>query len=196
MTKIAARGCLLLVSALAGSALGAPDDAAAARRPARQEARGHQRQHRAKPRIVVRVQPQTIAMGGAAKVAGRVRRLPRRLRDRLRIDVQRQRGSAFVRGGSGRLGRRGRFTLRFRAPRAPQTLVLRLRLHAGGRRLAISETWQVLVHRRTRVLSPADVTAAPPPGAAGDVRVNGRSPVQAGNVIAAGVGPATPYGLL
>jgi hypothetical protein len=48
----------------------------------------------------------------------------------------------------------------------------------------------------TDVLRPARVLSAPPPGAAGTVRYEGAARVRPGSFVAAGVGPATPEGLL
>ena len=48
----------------------------------------------------------------------------------------------------------------------------------------------------TEVLRPARVRSAPPPGSAGTVRYEGAAGVRPGSVVAAGVGPATPDGLL
>ncbi|MDQ2689095.1 MAG: hypothetical protein M3Y29_02320, partial [Chloroflexota bacterium] len=95
-----------------------------------------------------------------------------------------------------RLRRRGRFALRYRPPADPGAVELRVRVRVGRRTLARSASWQVLLHRRARVVSAGTIVSAPPPGAAGDLRVNGRFAARAGDVIAAGIGPATPTGFL
>ncbi|HEY0630941.1 MAG TPA: hypothetical protein VGC98_02710, partial [Thermoleophilaceae bacterium] len=48
----------------------------------------------------------------------------------------------------------------------------------------------------TRVLAPARIVAAPPPGAAGELRYDGPARIRVGQFVAADAGPETPYGLL
>jgi hypothetical protein len=92
-------------------------------------------------------------------------------------------------------GRSGSFSLSWRAPRRRTVARLRVVVRRRGRVVGVSQVKRVAVSP-TAVLRSASVLAAPGPGAAGSVRFGGRPPARVGEFLAAGVGPATPYGLL
>lgn len=163
---------------------------------------------RAKPKIKITNRPAVLAVGSTTKLSGRVLgRLPRK----AKIVVQQGRRRHFSSKRAARIRRR-RFSVAYRAPAAAGTLKLRLRVRVGRRTLATSRPWSVkIVGRetpvvppppppppppRTQVIAPSSVAAAPDPGADGDVRFVGAVDVRSGDILAAGVGDATPYGLL
>jgi hypothetical protein len=88
-----------------------------------------------------------------------------------------------------------RFPLRWRAPRRAGVVRLRVVAIRRGRVVASTAPRRVAVSA-TRVLSAARLVAAPPPGGSGVLRYEGEVAVRPGQFVAAGTGPATPYGLL
>jgi hypothetical protein len=100
--------------------------------------------------------------------------------------------------------RRGVAKLSWRYPARAKRLVLRVRVTRAGRRgrTLASGPWKSIAAGRTRAASPvaavapSKVLAAPVPGVPGQLVLQGRPGVNPGDVVAAGIGPATPEGLL
>ena len=198
-------GVWLLVGAVLGGALLAPAASAAKR-----------------PRLLITAKPAVVETGARIVVSGRVMgRLAKPARS-LRVRAQRRVGTRWRSATSVRVARRGRFTVRWRAPARAGRLQLRLRLMRGKRVLATSRAWRLTVTRpaapppglgpvapggspaspvpappaTTLVITPAVVADAPEPGQPGVLVLNGVIAVKAGDVLAAGIGPQTPFGFL
>jgi hypothetical protein len=149
----------------------------------------------AKPKLRVTV-PAGVPAGGSARIAGRVTGPAPRV-----VVLQEQvRGRWLVRA-SGRVGRRGVFTLRWTVPK--RTGVRRVRVAGRVRGRAVrSTTRRLQVLRRggapgARVVLGASAIAAPArSGAPADVVVRGPVAIDKGDILAAGVTPNTPEGFL
>jgi hypothetical protein len=97
--------------------------------------------------------------------------------------------------------RGGRARLRWRVAASLKTVTARVRVIDRRHRTLVVTTW-----RRLRIpaaagapvaaVSAAQVASAPPAGQAGQVALTGVVPVRVGEVLALGLGPQTPYGLL
>lgn len=156
----------------------------------------------AKPKLVVKSKPAAVTAGTRATIKGRVRGRVRGGRRNLRVDLQRRRGRGFRASSTVRVSRKSRFALRWTAPTKPGKVRLRLRLRRGQKVLAFSRPWTVQVRRpespkgRTQVIAPGSITAAPAPGQAGQLRVKGDPRLRPGDIVAVGIGDATPFGFL
>ena len=130
------------------------------------------------------------------------------------LERQAQRWRAI---SSGRLpADRGTFAVRFRAPRRPERIAIRVELLSGKRVLASSRAAKIFVELRPLVIPARAVVSAPPPGGAGRVVLHARlpgpghagraagasscptlpSPPQLGQVTTTGYSAAAPYGSL
>ena len=168
-----------------------------------------------KPRLRITAKPAVVETGARVVVSGRVvGQLPNPAKS-LRVRVQRRVGTRWRPGTSGRLARKARFGVRWRAPSSAGRLRLRLRLTRGKRVIATSRAWRLTVRRRTApapatglgtsplsappatlVIDASVVVDAPDAGASGVLILAGGVAVKAGDVLAAGIGPQTPYGFL
>jgi hypothetical protein len=125
----------------------------------------------------------------AAVTTGALVRVPGRVSGRSSVRLERRRGARgweAVAAGS-------RFPLRWRAPGRPGVARLRaVALHRG--RVVAATPARAVAVSATRVLASSRVESAP--AGAGLVRYAGRLSVRPGEFVTAGVGAATPYGLL
>ena len=133
--------------------------------------------------------PAAVGTGDRVKIAGRVAGSPLPLTVVLE---QRAGGRWVVRARARAKKPGGAFSLRWRAPARRGVVTLRV---VERRARAASRPTRVAV-APVDVLAPAKVAAAPPLGAAGELRYQGRAAVRAGEYVALDVGPQTPYGLL
>ena len=97
--------------------------------------------------------------------------------------------------------RGGRARLRWRVPSASKTVTARVRVIDRRRRTLGVSPWRTLrvpaaAGAPVAAVSAAQVAAAPPPGQAGQVAFTRTQPLRVGEVLALGLGPQTPYGLL
>ncbi len=92
--------------------------------------------------------------------------------------------------------RGGTFRLHWRAPRDPAIVVLRVALLRHGKARAYSASRRLHVSAPVRVLTATKLTAVPAPGAAGAVRYAGSVAAHPGDIVAAGISTASPYGFL
>ena len=97
--------------------------------------------------------------------------------------------------------RGGRARLRWRVPSRLKTVTARVRVIDRRRRTLVASAWRTLrvpaaAGAPVAAVSAAQVAAAPPPGQAGQVALTGTQPLRVGEVLALGLGPQTPYGLL
>ena len=151
---------------------------------------------------VVRVSaPGSVPAGGLAVVSGRVLVLPAE----TLVRVQRKAGRRWLALAVGRTSRAGRFGLTFEAPARSGVVRVRVVAVRRGRVLATSSSRRLRVTRASGavvsgvhavVIAPSAVSAAPAPGQPGELVFAGGDSVQAGQIVAIGIGPATPYGFL
>jgi len=123
-------------------------------------------------------------------------RLERRLRGGWRVVA------------SGRASDAGAFILTLFAPAKPTRLVLRAVVSHGrrvvstsvGTRLRVTEAPAsaagVVVSRKTTVVAPSLVSAAPVPGQQGQLVYSGGNTISVGQIVVVGQGPATPDGFI
>jgi hypothetical protein len=92
--------------------------------------------------------------------------------------------------------------LRWRYPAGSRAITIRVRVVSKARKTIATGRWRTITVAglpRPRTVAPvvaAGVRTAPAPGQAGDVVLSGNRTIQPGQVLALGVGPATPDGLL
>ncbi len=124
------------------------------------------------------------------------------------VEVQRLVGKRWRAVVRGRTSAHGRFELTWilqlkrRAPVRVRVALLR-----GGRVLAVSSSRKIRILKtppgpnprpsaNTQVLAPSVVSSVPAPGQSGTLRYSGGNDTKPGQIIAIGVGPATPDGFL
>ena len=95
----------------------------------------------------------------------------------------------------------GQARLRWRLSSGLKTVTARVRVIDRRRRTLVASAWRTLrvpvaAGAPVAAVSAAQVAAAPPPGQAGQVALTGTQRVRVGEVLALGLGPQTPYGLL
>lgn len=123
-----------------------------------------------------------------------------------RVVLEESARSSWVRLVAGREGRHGRFALTWIVRSRPGHARVRVLVYRSGRLAAVSRSRRLLVLARrgpkvvvspkTAVLAASTVAKAPKPGSAGTLQYSGGNTVGVGQVIAVGVGPATPDGFL
>lgn len=167
------------------------------------------KRHSRVPKIRVLVKPAAATAGIQIVISGQVKNLSRRDRVSYRIDLQvrgrqKRKKLAFkTRASSGIRG--GKFRLKYRVPRAPGVVNLRLRLRKGHRVCCQTKRWKLQIRppvaptprgSQTLVLDATTIAEAPEPGQPGQLKVLGNLDVRPGDILAIAAGPATPYGFL
>ncbi len=166
------RGAAVAMVAIAALVPSATAGAAASKRP-----------------LVSAVIPAAVGTSDSVRIRGRVAgaKLP------AAVALEQRSGRRWIVLARGRAkGSAGDYSLRWRAP--AKRGVVTLRVVEQGKRGA-SASQRVAVAPVT-VLQPAKVTQAPPAGAPGELRYQGRPAVRGGEFLALDIGPQTPYGLL
>jgi hypothetical protein len=142
----------------------------------------------------------TVSAGGLAGVSGRVHPASPTL-----VRVQRKAGRHWLAVASGTTTRTGVFALTFQAQAHPGVTVVRVVAVRAGHVVGTSRSRRLRVTRahgpiasgvHAIVLEPSAVKSVPSPGDSGRLVYAGGNTVKAGQVIAVGQGPATPYGFL
>jgi len=110
--------------------------------------------------------------------------------------LQQQKGKHWITRSRVPVGSGGSFRLRWRAPRDPAIAVMRVALLRGGRARAYSHAKRLHVSAPVRVLKAAKLVAVPAPGTDGVVRYHGTTTAHPGDIVAAGISPASPSGFL
>lgn len=158
----------------------------------------------ASARSTVRVRfraPAAVKSDGLAVFRGRV------LGSRSgRVVVQRRAPSGWTRIAAGRRAKTGTFALTWIVRLRPGRIRVRVVAYEGSRVVAASLPRRLVVKARggaavvvspkTVVVSSTTVRSAPEPGTVGVLSYAGGNTVQAGQIVAIGVGPATPDGFL
>ncbi|HKP88604.1 MAG TPA: hypothetical protein VJT75_01400 [Thermoleophilaceae bacterium] len=111
------------------------------------------------------------------------------------VRLQQSTGGRWVQRARSGL-KKGKFTLKWTVPAKAGGVTLRAAVVRGGKVVAATTARHVLVKRRVAVISPDKVSSAPTTGARGTIVVDGDSSAKAGDVVAMGTGPNTPYGFL
>jgi hypothetical protein len=165
-------------------------------------------------RLALAAKPASVEQGATVSLSGKVKGHLPSPAHRYQVTVQSGKGAKLTKVGSTHVTPKQAFALHFHAATAG-TMTLRLQLTLGGKKVAGTKPWKLVVrpHRpapspapgpgpqtatgpRTVVLAPGSVAAAPPPGEAGALRLTGVSGVSVGDILAVGIGPATPDGFL
>jgi hypothetical protein len=138
--------------------------------------------------------PAASAPGRAVQVSGRVHSSS----GSVRVTLQQQTAGRWITRAQRRLAaHRSAFALTLRVPKsAAGSLVLRVAVFRGNHLAASSRVRAVEVKLPVVVVKPRSVKSVPAPGTAGQVRLGGHENVKVGDVIASGIGPATPFGFL
>ncbi len=136
--------------------------------------------------------PSSVREGGRLRVSGHV------LGHVGKADVllQRQVGATWLTSSKGRVGRGGVFRLRWRAPRDPTILTMRVMVVGRGKSLVNTAPRRIRVRAPVRVLKPAKLLGVPSPGADGIVRYRGPVAAKPGDILAAGISKVSPEGFL
>jgi hypothetical protein len=154
----------------------------------------------ARPEGVTVLAPRPVSAGGLASVSGRIYPAGATL-----VRAQRKAGRRWLTVASGTTTRAGVFALTFQAQAHPGVTVVRVVAVRSGRVVAVSSSRRLRVGRgngpiasgvHAIVLEPSAVKSVPSPGDSGRLVYAGGNTVKAGQVIAVGQGPATPYGFL
>jgi hypothetical protein len=111
------------------------------------------------------------------------------------VRLQQRRGRRWRVVATKHVRRGSHARLRWRVRSPLPYLTLRATVRSRHRRSS-SRRRRVRILRPRRILAPKRIGAAPRPGARGSLRYRGRVRVRPGAVVAAGVGPHTPYGFL
>jgi len=144
--------------------------------------------------------PRPVSAGGLASIRGRVH--PARA---VLVQAQRKAGRRWLTVASGTTTRGGVFALTFQAQPRQGVSVVSVVAVRSGRVVGVSSSRRLRVGRATGpvasgvhaiVLEPSAVKSVPSPGDSGRLVYAGGNTVKAGQVIAVGQGPATPYGFL
>ena len=144
--------------------------------------------------------PRPVSAGGLASVRGRVH--PARA---MLVQAQRKAGRRWLTVASGTTTRAGVFVLTFQAQRHQGVSVMRVVAVRSGHVVAVSSSRRLRVGHANGplasgvhaiVLESSAVKSVPSPGDSGRLVYAGGNSVKAGQVIAVGQGPATPYGFL
>jgi hypothetical protein len=169
--------------------------------------------HRRGPHLAVDAKPAAADEGAAVSLSGKVTgKLGSPLR-RYKVSLESGQGGHLAAIGFARLNSKQGFSLKFQAPRQSGTTTLRVQLQLGKKRIAQSKKWTLVVRGhvtparasespkpstapKTLVLDPGTIISAPAPGESGPLKLHGVSGVGVGDVIAVGIGPATPDGFL
>jgi hypothetical protein len=143
--------------------------------------------------------PTAVPAKGTLLAAGRLTGSARS----ITVVLQQRNGKRWVARAKKRMhGASRRFTLRWRVPAKAGTTSVRVVLLRGHRQAAKSPAKKITILPASAgtgarvALGTSSITAAPPSGAPGQIRTTGNAPVSAGDVVAAGVSPATPNGYL
>lgn len=144
--------------------------------------------------------PRPVSAGGLASIRGRVH--PARA---MLVQARRKAGRRWLTVASGTTTSAGVFALTFQAPRHQGASLLRVVAVRSGRVVAVSSLCRLRVGRANGpiasgvhaiVLESSAVKSVPSPGDSGRLVYAGGNTVKAGQVIAVGQGPTTPYGFL
>jgi hypothetical protein len=165
-------------------------------------------------RLTLAAKPASVEQGATVDLSGKVKGMLPSPAHRYQVSVQSGKGKKLTKVGSAQVTSKRGFAVHFQAA-TPGTLTLRLQLSLGGKKVSRSKPWKLVVRprrqtpspapspapqtasgRKTVVLAPNSVTAAPPPGEFGTLRLTGVSGLNVGDIIAVGIGPATPDGFL
>ena len=124
------------------------------------------------------------------------------------VVVQRRIGRRWRSLARGHAGPRGRFALSAPAPPRAGRMVVRVMVSRAHAVVAVSAARRILVRAlpkgahpvvisaRTEILDPSVIASAPAPGQEGTLRYAGGDDVHVGQILVAGIGRATPDGLL
>jgi hypothetical protein len=124
------------------------------------------------------------------------------------VTVERRVGRRWKVLAEGHSGERGRYALTATAPLTHGAMRVRAVVSLTGVGSDVSAPrvvrvrplprggHAVVVSARTEVLDPSVVSSVPAPGQSGSLRYTGGNDVHAGQIIAVGLGRATPYGFL
>jgi len=170
------------------------------------------------PKLVILAKPAVATAGDRITVPGRVKGQGRQgeLRVDLQLRTQRKsqkrkfgtaKGAMFVTRAAAKVDGQQRFSIRYLVPKQPGSIFIRLRLRQGKKTVHQTKVWKLIIgaaipvgapaqERKTLVLDAGSVLEVPKPGEAGQVRLSGLVDLNLDDVIAVGVGPATPYGFL
>lgn len=161
--------------------------------------------HRRLPQIKVLTKPAAATVGEQIVVSGRVKRSVGN-RTHYRVDLQTKMPTSkhkrLVTWASAKLDSRSRFSISYRVGAEPGAVTIRLRLRKGQQTVTVTKPWQLRISaatpaaKQTVVLDPSTVSEVPAPGQPGQMRVAGNLDASPGDIIAVGVGSATPYGFL
>ncbi len=144
--------------------------------------------------------PRPVSAGGLASIRGRIHPARATL-----VRAQRKAGRRWLTVASGTTTRTGMFALTFQAQPHPGITVVRVVAVRAGHVVAASRSQRLRMTRthspvvggvHAIVLEASAVKAVPSPGDSGRLVYAGANTVKAGQVIAVGQGPATPYGFL
>jgi hypothetical protein len=144
--------------------------------------------------------PRPVSAGGLASVRGRVHPAGAML-----VRAQRKAGRRWLIVASGTTTSAGVFVLTFQAQRHQGVSVMRVVAVRSGHVVAVSSLRRLRVGHANGplasgvhaiVLESSAVKSVPSPGDSGRLVYAGGNSVKAGQVIAVGQGPATPYGFL
>jgi hypothetical protein len=142
-------------------------------------------------RVAVRAAfPKAVRAKGVLHVTGRVTG-----GGASQVQLQKQSGNRWVGLAKGHV-RSGSFRLSWRAPRDPAILVMRVALLRGGKPRAATAARRLHVSAPVRVLTARKLKSVPAPGSSGIVHYDGYSPAKPGDILAAGISPASPDGFL
>jgi hypothetical protein len=146
--------------------------------------------------------PSSIAPGGLVLLTGRVSSQ----KPGLRVVLQERDGASWRSAARAATTAGGAYLLSARAPHHRGPLELRVMVSRGKKLLATSTARSVRVRRgapstagsstATTVVASSAIKSLPAPGTPGTVVLAGDQAVTKGSVLAASVGPSTPYGFL
>jgi hypothetical protein len=167
--------------------------------------------HPQPPRLIVTSKPAAGEEGTKLVLDGQVKGHLKHSSNRYTAAVQLAQNGHFDTVGTAHL-RKQKFELDFVAPAQSGTIDLRVQLLSGGKQVAVTKPWKFVVkaragaaatlqggptpEKRTLVISPGNVGAAPGPGEPGILRLTGVGGVNPGDIVAIGIGPNTPDGFL
>jgi hypothetical protein len=169
------------------------------------------------PKLVVLIKPAAATVGERITISGRVK--GKVGGENFRVGLQtgkwrprtRKKGTAgagirFSTQTAADVSNKQRFSIKYLVPKKPGVVFLRLRLLQGKRVVSKAKAWKLIVRaavpvgpvqdRKTLVLNSGAVLEVPAPGQAGQTRLSGYVDLNPGDIVAVGVGPATPYGFL
>lgn len=181
-------------------------------------AKAEARIHAPIPKLVVLAKPAAATAGDRITIPGRVKgelgqgkfRAVLQIRKRRGKNEKRRKGATkaprFATQATAKVDGNQRFSIKYRVPKQPGAVFIRLRLLQGKNAVSKTKAWKLIIRaavrvgpvqeRKTFVLDPGSVLEVPKPGEAGQMRLSGFVDLNPGDVIAVGVGPATPYGFL